>query len=72
MPGLTWQIPVVTAMLGDDAALLGCEVLSKQASSFTAWRTPNYDKSPFVQVPGGKERCVQGWDNIATRLRQST
>jgi glucokinase len=37
MPGLRWQVPVVAAMLGDDAALLGCEVLSKQTSSlFTA------------------------------------
>ena len=34
-------------------------------------RTPNYDKYPFVQVPGGEECCVQGWDDIATRLRQS-
>jgi glucokinase len=37
MPGLRWQVPIVAAMLGDDAALLGCEVLSKQISSlFTA------------------------------------
>ncbi len=37
MPGLKWQAPIVAARLGDDAALLGCEVLSKQTSSlFTA------------------------------------
>ena len=34
-------------------------------------RTPNYDKFPFVQVPGGEGCCAQGWDDIATRLRQS-
>ena len=34
-------------------------------------RIPNYDKFPFVQVPGGEDDCVQGWDDIAARLRQS-
>jgi mannose-6-phosphate isomerase class I len=34
-------------------------------------RTPNYDKAPFIQVPGGEGCCVEGWDDIATRLRQS-
>ena len=34
-------------------------------------RNPNYDKFPFVQVPGGETSCVQGWDDIAARLRQS-
>lgn len=30
----------------------------------------NYDKSPFVAVPGGEKACVTGWDGIAERLRQ--
>jgi mannose-6-phosphate isomerase class I len=34
-------------------------------------RTPNYDKFPFVRVPEGEGCCVRGWDDIATRLRQS-
>ena len=34
-------------------------------------RTPNYDKFPYVQVPGGENCCVQGWTNIAERLCQS-
>ena len=34
-------------------------------------RTPNYDKFPFVQVPGGENACVQGWDDIVNRLRES-
>jgi mannose-6-phosphate isomerase class I len=34
-------------------------------------RTPNYDKFPFIQVPGGEGCCVQGWADIATRLRQT-
>lgn len=33
MPGLPLQTPVVAAVLGDDAALLGCEVLFKQTFS---------------------------------------
>ncbi len=31
-------------------------------------RNSNYDKFPFVQVPGGEAACVNGWDDIATRL----
>lgn len=30
--------------------------------------SPNYDKFPFVPVPGGESACVQGWDAIADRL----
>ncbi len=33
-------------------------------------RTSNYDKFPFVPVPGGETGCVQGWAGIAARLRQ--
>ncbi len=29
----------------------------------------NYDKAPFVAVPGAEAACVQGWDAIAERLR---
>ena len=29
----------------------------------------NYDKHPFVAVPGADEACVVGWDEIASRLR---
>ncbi len=32
-------------------------------------RTPNYDKSPSVAVPGGENACVQGWDAIGARLK---
>ena len=32
-------------------------------------RKPNYDKFPFVAVPGGEQACVQGWDAIASRLK---
>ncbi|MBI5382846.1 MAG: class I mannose-6-phosphate isomerase [Opitutae bacterium] len=34
-------------------------------------RKPNYDKFPYVAVPGGEDACVAGWDAIATRLRQA-
>ena len=34
-------------------------------------RKPNYDKFPFVAVPGGETACVQGWDAIASRLQQT-
>lgn len=34
-------------------------------------RTPNYDKFPYVPVPHGENGCVQGWDDIANRLRQA-
>ena len=34
-------------------------------------RTPNYDKFPFVAVPDADNCCVQGWADIATRLRQA-
>jgi len=34
-------------------------------------RTPNYEKFPFVQVPGGETACVQGWPDIGDRLHQS-
>ena len=34
-------------------------------------RKPNYDRFPFVAVPGGENACVQGWDAIATRLQQA-
>lgn len=33
-------------------------------------RKSNYDKFPVVTVPGGEAACVQGWDEIANRLRQ--
>jgi len=35
-----------------------------------AARTPNYDKFPDVTVPGGAEHAWQGWNAIATHLRQ--
>jgi mannose-6-phosphate isomerase class I len=31
-------------------------------------RNPNYDKSPFVSVPGSADDCVTGWDAIGGRL----
>ena len=34
-------------------------------------RKPNYDKFPFLPVPGGETSCVQGWAEIAARLSQS-
>ncbi len=34
-------------------------------------REPNYDKFPFVAVPQGEGACVQGWSEVADRLRQS-
>jgi mannose-6-phosphate isomerase class I len=34
-------------------------------------RKPNYDKFPFVAVPDGDNRCVQGWPEIAARLHQA-
>jgi len=34
-------------------------------------RNSNYDKFPFVPVPGGENSCVQGWADIAARLRQA-
>ncbi len=34
-------------------------------------RNPNYDKFPFVPVPGGATRCFQGWTDIAARLQQA-
>ncbi len=33
-------------------------------------RTPNYDKFPYVPVPNGEHGCVEGWVNIANRLRK--
>lgn len=33
--------------------------------------SPNYDKFPFVRVPGGEARCVRGWDAIGARLQAS-
>ena len=32
-------------------------------------RQPNYDKIPFVPVPGAANACVTGWDAIAARLQ---
>jgi mannose-6-phosphate isomerase class I len=34
-------------------------------------RKSNYDKLPYVQVPGGENCCVEGWGDIAERLRQA-
>jgi mannose-6-phosphate isomerase class I len=34
-------------------------------------RKSNYDKFPYVQVPGGETCCVEGWRDIAERLRQA-
>ena len=34
-------------------------------------RTPNYDKLPFVPVPDAEGECVQGWAEIASRLRRA-
>ncbi len=34
-------------------------------------RISNYDKFPFVAVPGGERACVQGWGAIADRLQQA-
>lgn len=34
-------------------------------------RTSSYDKFPYIQVPDGDKCCVQGWANIAERLRQA-
>ncbi len=31
-------------------------------------RKPNYDRYPYVAVPGGENACVQGWDAIAGRI----
>jgi mannose-6-phosphate isomerase class I len=33
-------------------------------------RTPNYDKFPFVAVPGGEQACVSGWPAIVKRLNR--
>ncbi len=34
-------------------------------------RKSNYDKTPFVAVPDGADRCVQGWAEIAARLQRA-
>jgi mannose-6-phosphate isomerase class I len=34
-------------------------------------RKSNYDKFPYVQVPGGENCCVEGWADIVERLRQA-
>lgn len=34
-------------------------------------RKSNYDKFPFVAVPGGEQDCVQGWDAVARRLQEA-
>ena len=34
-------------------------------------RKPNYDKFPYVAVPGGENACACGWDAIADRLQQA-
>ena len=34
-------------------------------------RKSNYDKFPFVPVPGSDGACVAGWDSIARRLREA-
>ncbi len=34
-------------------------------------KTSNYDKFPFVPVPGEDRACVTGWDAISERLRQA-
>jgi len=31
-------------------------------------RQPNYDRYPYVAVPGGENACVQGWDAIGQRI----
>ena len=32
-------------------------------------RKSNYDKFPFVAVPGTDDACVAGWSDIGQRLR---
>jgi mannose-6-phosphate isomerase class I len=34
-------------------------------------RKSNYEKFPYVQVPGGENCCVEGWGDIAERLRKA-
>ena len=34
-------------------------------------RKPNYDKTPFLQVPNAENCCVQGWAEIALRLSRA-
>jgi len=33
--------------------------------------TPNYDKFPSIDVPGGEGRCAVGWEAVAARLREA-
>ncbi|RYG23036.1 mannose-6-phosphate isomerase, partial [bacterium] len=35
-------------------------------------RTANYNKNPFVAVPNGEGRCVEGWNAISERLSGAT
>ena len=34
-------------------------------------RRANYDRFPCIAVPGSENSCVQGWDEIARRLRRA-
>ena len=34
-------------------------------------RKSNYDKSPFIAVPGAAAACMVGWDGIADRLKRA-
>jgi mannose-6-phosphate isomerase class I len=34
-------------------------------------RRSNYDKFPFVSVPGARNACVTGWTDISARLQQA-
>ncbi len=34
-------------------------------------RRSNYDKEPFIEVPGGSGACVAGWGAIGARLRDA-
>lgn len=40
----------------------------KTATNLTV-RKPNYEKYPYVAVPGGEKACVSGWDAIGQQLK---
>ena len=58
------RVQLAAAALGDDASLLGLSVLFAPELRVPVTGS-NYDKFPFVEVPGHHDDCVAGWDAIA-------
>ena len=56
---------------GHPARRMAVTAFSVSTHPMSIMRNPNYDKQPFVAVPGAADACVAGWDAIGRRLRDS-